>query len=288
MENKMGYIFLIIFLSSAFYVALAKVGIHNLFVRQDKEKLKEVEWLDLADSPLGEKDYTPQGIAFVNGKILLANTWKNKKSRVYEYDPESVEILRYFDMPDDAVHTSGLSWDGEFLYAVDYKSNKAYCINVEPSFKNKKAQLIGSFDTTLKGTSACCIVPIEDRKYLAISDFTRTRKTIIVDFQKALEERTAMNSILTYYLNDGFSQGLEYIAGYLYESENKKGIDVINKMDISLLLKTKDARKSTVVQFNGPSKGVEDLAWDGKYLWTSDESVFKVFKAEISEISGEN
>ena len=40
---------------------------------------------------------------------------------------------RYFDMPTAAVHTSGLAWDGEHLWAVDYISNCAYWIDLEAS-----------------------------------------------------------------------------------------------------------------------------------------------------------
>ncbi len=60
--------------------------------------------------------------------------------------------------------------------------------------------------------------------------------------------------------------------------------NIVNKMDMDILLKTKDARKATIVQFNAPLKGVEDLVYDGKYLWTSDESIFKFYKCELSQL----
>lgn len=164
---------------------------------------------------------------------------------------------------------------------MDYISNKAYCIDLEPSLISSKVKLIGSFDTTLKGTSACCIVPWDGKTYLAISDFMRTRRTIFVRMNDALEARTAEDAIDFEYRNEGFSQGLEFVEGFVYESENKFGTDIINKMDPEKLKRTPDARKSTLTQYPAPSKGVEDLAWDGSALWTSDESVFRFFRGRL-------
>jgi glutamine cyclotransferase len=69
------------------------------------------------------------------------------------------------------------------------------------------------------------------------------------------------SSIVFSYSNEGFSQGLEWDGAYLYESENKCGINVINQMDLQVLRDSGSARKATVRQYNAPSKGVEDLAW---------------------------
>ena len=235
-------------------------------------------WEERGPTPLGEKGYTPQGMTWVDGRILFANSWKNRKSRVYEIVPETMAIRRYFDMPEEAVHTSGLAWDGEYLWGVDYVSNRGYCIDLEASLSAGRARVVGTFDSTLKGTSACCIVPWKDDRYLAISDFMRAGRTIFVRMRDAVREGTAAAAIDFEYRNEGFSQGLEYIDGFLYEAENKLGVDVINKIDMARLVETRDARKATVSQYRAPSRGVEDLAWSGKHLWTSDETVWRFFR----------
>lgn len=257
-----------------------KSGIANLLIKKRGEMFKKISWKDLGPTPLGEKRYTPQGLTYANGNLIFANTWKNTRSRVYEIDPKNMEIKRYFDMPPEAVHTSGLAWDGEYLWAVDYISNRGYCIDLEPSLSVGKVNIIGSFDTTLKGTSACCIVPWNGQNYLAISDFRRTRKTIFVRKEDAIKAKTAEGAIDFYYLNEYFSQGLEFAKGHLFESENKIGQNVINKIDLKKLEETQDSRKATIMQYSAPSNGVEDLAWDGEYFWTSDESVFRFFKTK--------
>ena len=96
-----------------------------------------------------------------------------------------------------------------------------------------------------------------------------------------MQAGTARGHIEFEYVNEGFSQGLEYVDGYLLETENKLGVDVVNQMSLDALRQTGNARRSTVRQYPAPSKGVEDLAWDGRSFWTSDESVFRFFQGQL-------
>lgn len=262
-------------------VAVRVYGAHNLFIRQSGERVGEATWEDKGPTPLGEKGYTPQGLTIVDSKLIFANSWDDIKSRVYEIDPETMKIGRTFDMPDEAVHTSGLAWDGSLLWAVDYISNRGYAIELEESLASGRAKVSGSFDTTLGGTSACALLPWEGETVLAISDFMRTRETVFVRHRRAVESGSAREHIVFRYRNEGWSQGLEYADGFLYESENKWGRNVINKMSIDLLKGTRNARSAIVKQFTAPANGVEDLAWDGSTLWTSDETVFRFFRGEL-------
>lgn len=265
--------------------AAVRYGIDSLLKRQPRRRLGRVDWTDQGPTPLGDKKFTPQGLTWVNGKLIFANTWKDARSRVYEFEPASMQVQRTFDMPAEAVHTSGLAWDGERLWAVDHRSNLAYLLDLEGSLDSGVAHVLGRFDTTLKGTSACCIVPWNGRRCLAISDFMRSRRTILVRMEEALTSGTAEGHIEFTYRNDGLSQGLEYFDGYLYEAENKWGVDVINQISLDQLRLTPDARRATVRQYPAPSRGVEDLAWDGASLWTSDESVFRFFQGRLDTSS---
>lgn len=255
----------------------------NYFIKKGGDKAGTIIWEDKGPTPLAEKKFPPQGLTWVDGMLIFANSWKNERSRVYEIDPATMQVLRYFDMPKEAVHTSGLAWDGDYLWAVDYISHKAYCIELEPSLSQSTIKLKGSFATNLKGTSACCIVPYKDKNLLAISDFKNTKKTYLVRMYAAMEAGTMEDAVELAYQNEGLSQGLEFFNGHLYESENKFGRNIINKMDLKLLEKTRDAKKSTVKQYKAPSWGVEDLAWDGHYLWTSDETKYRFYKGSFKD-----
>jgi glutamine cyclotransferase len=220
-------------------------------------------------------------MAWLDGEIVFSNTWKDTRSRVYRIAPDSMSVKAYFDMPSEAVHTSGLESDGKYLWAVDFISNKAYKIDWAPSFSAQVAHVIGSFDTTLRGTSACGIVSLRGEKLLAMSDFRCSKRTIFVRHEAALAARSARDAIVFSYRNEGFSQGLAFDGQYLFESEKKFGVGVINKMDLSLLLQKGNARHATIRQYPAPSTGVEDLAWDGTHLWTSDESTFRFYTARL-------
>ncbi len=270
----------LVVLASGMIGVAYKLSIHSLFIR-NRSKASRIEWQELTPTPRAEDKYAPQGAAYVDGFFLLANTWNDKKSRVYEYSPETMTVLRYFDMPERANHTSGLSWDGRSLWAVDHLTNLAYQIDLEKSLSTGNAAVENTFNTGLRGTSACAVVPVDDRIALAISDFMHSGRTIIVDVDRVLQKESIQDAILFSYMNEGFSQGLEYVDGYLYEAENKIGINVINKLDIKLLRQYGKSRSAIVAQYNAPGRGVEDIAWDGASLWTSDEVSYRIYRSDL-------
>ena len=157
------------------------------FLRASRERRVALQWDDLGPVPLGEKRYTPQGMTWVDGRIVFANCWRNTRSRVYRIDPSGMQVEAWFDMPPEAVHTSGLAYDGADLWAVDFKSNRCYRIALEASYRAKRAEVLASFPTGLGGTSACCLVPVNDETVLAISDFRRTCRTFFVRHEAAID-----------------------------------------------------------------------------------------------------
>jgi hypothetical protein len=251
----------------------------NLLVRKPRSLRGTLAWEDLGPTPLGEKDYTPQGMTWAEGRILFANSWKNTRSRVYRYAPPAMTLEGSFDMPDEAVHTSGLAWDGSRLWAVDYVSNRCYAIDLGRSLAAGKAVVLGGFPTGFGGTSACALLEHGGERLLAISDYTRTARTYAVRHEQALAEGGLANAVAFSYRNEAFSQGLIWDGTWLFEAENKLGVDVINQMDVGRLVATGSARASTVRQIAAPGRGVEDLAWDGTWLYTSDEMSFRFYRA---------
>jgi len=258
-----------------------RYGLWNLLVRQPSDKRGPLSWEDLGPTPLGQERFTPQGMTFVRGDLVFANSWKNKRSRVYRLRPPRMEVIGCFDMPAEALHTSGLAFDGQHLWAVDYVANRCYRLDMEASFAQGQAQVLGRFDTGLRGTSACGFLKYEGRECLAISDFMRTRRTYVVRHEDALKAGHMRESVVFSYRNEGFSQGLESDGRFLYESENKRGRDVINQLDVAALVRTGSARESTVRQFDAAANGVEDLAWSGEFLYTSDETTFRFYRCRL-------
>jgi hypothetical protein len=254
------------------------------------------DWTPIGPTPEGENRYTPQGLTWVEGRLIFANSWKNNRSRVYEIDPAEAAVGRWFDMPPEAVHTSGFAWDGHWLWAVDYISHLCYRIDLEVSFAEGKAVVEGSFRTGLGGSSACCLLEWNGERVLAISDFRNSRTTYFVRHHKALQQGHMRGCVVFTYRNEGFSQGLEWDGRYLYESENRLHEDIINQMDPAELARTRDAASAIVTQWVAPGcehrrwtkrvsdwiKGVEDLAFDEEGgLYTSDETTFTFYRTRL-------
>jgi hypothetical protein len=257
-------------------------GYWKLYLRQPPWKRGTLAWEDLGPTPLGERGYTPQGMTWVDGRIVFANCWRDTKSRVYRYAPRGMVLEGTFDMPAEAVHTSGLAWDGRHLWAVDYVSNRCYEIDLERSFATGAAAVVGSFATGFGGTSACAMIEHDGETLLAISDYRRTSRTYVVRAAQAVADGRLGRAIVFSYRNEGFSQGLFWDGRSLLEAENKKGVDVINQLDVGRLVKTGRARAATIRQIDAPGHGVEDLAWDGAHLYTSDEKSFRFYRAAWS------
>ncbi len=238
-------------------------------------------WTNLGTTPEGEKKYPPQGMTTDGTHLIFSNHWNDAQSRVYKMDPDSLKIIDTFDMPEKAVHTSGLAWHDKYLWAIDYSSLMAYKIDAAESFATGQAVVQGSFHTGLGGASACCIVTMEGKPYLAVSDFLNSRKTVFVDMNRAIENGSADDAIVGAYRNGGFSQGVVADDQYLYESENRRGTDVIRKYDLLKLFATGDADAALVAVLPAPAGGVEDMAILNGKLWTSDETTFAFYNAPL-------
>ncbi|KPJ55155.1 hypothetical protein AMJ47_01405 [Parcubacteria bacterium DG_72] len=80
------------------------------------------------------------GIVFDGGSLWI-NDFSSLK--VFEIDPESGKTLSFFEIPEMGCGASGIAWDGEYLYLVNWlKQNKLYKVD-------RQGNLIGILE--LKG-----------------------------------------------------------------------------------------------------------------------------------------
>jgi hypothetical protein len=238
------------------------------------------EWKDLGAVPEAQNLYPPQGMTLAGDVLVFSNHWKDTKSGLYKLDPKTMEVLAESEMPDEAVHTSGLAWDGKELWAVDYKSNKLYRLDLEKTFSTRKAVVLDAYPTGLEGSSAMTVVTVDETQYLAVSDFMRTKKTYIVPLDKVadLKKTPISRAAAVAYENGGFSQGVTWDGTYLYESNNNAGTDRVEVFRVDEALRTKDSAKVVMVgKFKGPAPSIEDLATDGVRMWTSDEKSYRFY-----------
>lgn len=240
---------------------------------------KVLKWEDKGFTPDFNMEYKPQGLTFISKDLLFSYHMKNKGSKVFLISTDNMNVKGSFNMPYDALHTSGLAWDGSFLWAVDYLSNKVYKIDVDSSLTSNKAKVISSFSTGLKGSSACTYLKLRGDGYIVISDFMNTGRIYFMNINKSLKKKRPIYDFS--FIGAGFSQGLTTDGVYLYDSNGNIGVDKIYKIDIEKAILKGSYKYGIVSEFNAPNAMVEDLAYDGKYIWTSDESTFKFYRANL-------
>ncbi len=261
--------------------------IPNKYFFYFEDNIAPIEWKTQIDTPGFKKSYKPQGLVYVDNHLFISNHWDDTGSRVYKLDiQDKYSIAGYFDMPKDATHTSGLGFDGKYLWAVDYKSNNVYKINPETSILEKKAQIVGKFNSGLKGLSACTFVKMDGREnpHLLYSDFRNSRTNYIIDQEQALKDGFVNDRhIIAAFKNAGFSQGLTWTGEFLLDSHGKIGIDAIYIIDLEKAIKAKTYSKAIERIIEAPSDMVEDMAFNKETstLWTSDESTFKLYSTKI-------
>jgi hypothetical protein len=223
------------------------------------------ERLDNPDIPDG---FLPQGLSTMGDKLLFSAYSKNPAlSRVWRVDPTDIAFLDWFDMPDDATHTSGLAYDSTrgILWAADYNSNKLYVIDPDSSFLIHKAVVRGKFGIYRKGLSACCFASYQDTLRLMVSTYGEGGRTYVIDEQALLNHGEV--AVLAQYKNTGSSQGLAFDGEYLWESNNSTLI----QLDLEKAIQSRHYTAGIISYWSEPPL-VEDLAFLHDTLWTSSES----------------
>ena len=244
-----------------------------------KAKSIDVTWHTVGPTPMAAKKYAPQGMTFINGDLIMAESWNDTKTVLYVLrgDESGYQVISQVEMPPEAVHTSGLEWDGVYLWAVDFVSNRLYKINWQNSIDSGSVDVLDSCATGLKGSGSIARLRIDDTEVVAISDFMNTGRTYFVPTAKAFDDKGIPEKSIASYRNAYFVQGLMAKDGYLYETTNSLGLDVIYKIDTKLAIESEDYSNAVVARYEGPSKMIEDLAFDGTNWWTSDESSYSLY-----------
>lgn len=247
-------------------------------------------WSEISNSPGAENEYPPQGMTYIDGELVVSNHWQGECSCLYRIDPVTGEIIDSAMMPEVAKHTSGLTWDGESLWAIDHASNILYRLDKAATFRTGEAVIEARFDTGLLGSSGLTSLSVAETEYLAVSDFLWTMETAIplpigtartyVVPVAAVEDGQSISEAATVeYDNGGYSQGLTWDGSYLYESVNMLGVNKIELLNVEEAL-TGETRGDVelVGSFEAPGYFVEDLGTDGKSLWTTDEFAYGLYE----------
>ena len=249
------------------------------------EGVCDVEWRDLGPTPARDKGHKPQGLAFIAGRLVLAQSENDESGRFYVYriDGADLRLETSFPKPPGAVHTSGLAWDGENLWSVDHVSHRLYRIDFAESLERGRSVTTGSVATGLDGTGSITVLTRRGRRLLAIADFMASGRTYLVPIERALHPEPVAAKAVHSYRNGFFVQGIAFDGTYLYETNGVLGRDMILRIDVERAIETGDYAAATLAAFVAPGDKVEDIATDGRRFWTTDEGDFRLFTSRLDD-----
>jgi hypothetical protein len=185
-------------------------------------------------------------------------------------------------MPSEARHTSGLCRDGGDVWAVDYRSNLLYLLDIEGSLAAGAVIVRASWRLPTDGSSACAVASGPAGPILLVSDFARTQETALYDLatiRGAPEGSVA--APVGQYRNCGLSQGLAAAGAFVFEACNRAGGDIIVAYDLASLFLAAGTAPHRAWVLRAPASAVEDLAVDGAVLYASDESTNHLYRADL-------
>ncbi len=190
-------------------------------------------------------------------------------SYLYLLNLETTEVEEKIELPDDATHTSGLAYTGDYLIAADYDSGKLYFIDWYETLAAGHCVVKFAIPTKLQGTSACCFFCHDGREYLVVTDFKNSMLNYVLDYEQLIRKRDFEVATVATYQNGKASQGIAYHNGLLLDTNNTRlgfaSIEIVCFDDI--IHRKKICRKKVLSSLIG----IEDLVVVGGRLYTSDE-----------------
>jgi len=203
-----------------------------------------------------------------------------------EFTGEATAVGRVVSLPPEATHTSGLAWDGESLWAVDYAADVLYELDATATLEHAVLSVRSRWPTGLRGSSALTVIEWSGKPWLALSDFRASCETLLVPLESLRSSPGEEVSKLARhtYSNRCFSQGLTTSNGLLIEALGAPGRDYLRVLRLPAAPGGgRTIAPEELMLLEAPGPAVEDLATDGVSLWTTDEVTFEVFKCRLPD-----
>jgi len=237
-------------------------------------------WEHVCATPEG---VVPQGMTLSRGQILLSAHRNDHSSVLFRLDEEFSAFHELFDFPPEATHTSGIDLHPDhpnLLFAVDYNSDRIYAIDFQVSVKQKKAVVLAAVESGLEGTSACCFVPLPKvGPCLLVSDFRNSCHNVFFRYD---EQRRSIVPVEKYrYRNPGFSQGLTWHNGAVFETGNLLLSSYVVMHDLTKALEL--GRVVPIRSWTGPAQLIEDVVLLDGYLYVASEGSHALYKIPIDD-----
>jgi hypothetical protein len=211
--------------------------------------------------------------------------------------------LKSFTLSPKHKHVAGLAVEGATVFAVDYRSNQLLQV---PLLEALQQETPYKYQTTdLKGLSGLEFKCEGNDELFGVSEFKVFGDCSTGLYSSRDRMKKNSNQPISSYTNVDYSQGLTFATiddvDYLVESVNKgsaegmglTGIyhfgiygtlnvpptkDEIRFYDLSALKNGVSEDEAHRMTLPAPGPMVEDLAWDGEYLYTTDEYTMNFYR----------
>lgn len=260
----------------------------------------DFKWEQLpVKTPLFDQISRPQGLAYLKDRLLLSSHFKDSKnfsekpSELYSFKLPDLKLESTLTFPEKFHHVGGLATKDDNLYIVDFDKSGVFKVSVSSSIKTGKVEPERVFNIETMGLSGLSIY----ENLLAVSYYLHPlRKPYLGDrfiqfYDIATGEEIKFSGEIK---SSNYSQGLTFFSknGKLYLAETINDFENTIKYKITGFDYKPDILRLYSVQLNSkeikfisetsiPATMSEDLAFDGRYLYTTDEQNFHFYRASI-------
>lgn len=115
----------------------------------------------------------PQGIAHIDGAVLVGAHYEEQFSRIHKCDPLSGELLGSFQMGLADIHIGGISFresDGT-AWVNDIEAGLLYCIDVDASLTAQSVVVLEQYDISAITDPTHKWVTVDDVEYLLVAEY---------------------------------------------------------------------------------------------------------------------
>lgn len=247
---------------------------------------KKIAWKEVFNLKKLDSAYVAQGIEVYKKYILYTVHKQDTASYLIVFKIKKDKNLEYLfkvPFPEIATHVSDLSVYKDFLYAIDYKSNNLYKINLPKMLKSQTLIIDKAFPTNIARSGSIIVTEYDGDDIIYISQFLLNKDIKVYKLDDiGNRDKQPILEIKSKY----FIQGLYKHDRNIYISSNKNEIDPIFITNELILHKNKALQNDSTIAIEGPGVMIEDIAIYNDFLFTSDEKTNKIYisKEKISNI----
>ena len=265
-SSKLNYVFNIMVPVAVLVTILFYGNIIPIRAMIDKPRLK-VDWQVGPDLTLSDDKSEILGVASQNGAFMILTRDENGFTEIRKVHPGESGGQDFFTVPSyvsPAISTFPV-YDNVLLVA-DNTTRLLMGIDLEASFTAKRAVTMFTVPMGYLRVTAMAAGEWNGKTVWFAANYLYTRKTYIVDPDKALNKGSLLGGAVARYTNGGFPSGMAYNRGTVMELNKSPLAELIYAAPIKRLIEGPNLLDVGHLSFAPPQADLIGPVWDGDYL----------------------